>query len=357
MRIGIDARMIYSSGIGTVIENLLRRIIFERKDWEFILIGNVVDLKKFSFGTLNNVEIIECSAPIYSLREQLDFLKVIPSNLDVLWVPHYNIPVFYFGKMVVTVHDLAHLALPEISSNFLKKSYAELLFRIISIKAKKIVCVSKFTINEFKSYVPSLNLNKVELIYNGVDKKWFDIPFRKKIYSKPFFLYVGNIKPHKNLRRLILAYKKIMNIVDADLILIGKKDGFITGENNIADLTIGCEDRIIFTGFLPDLDLHQFVSQAKALVFPSLYEGFGLPPLEAMAAGCPVLTSRKASIPEVCGDAVLYCDVENISDIAEKMQMILSLNIDKKKMVEQASSFDWDKSSAKLMDIFEEVGN
>lgn len=352
LRVGVDARMLCSSGIGKVIENIVSRMIDDKPEWHFVLLGKMTDFAKFPFTKKANVELISCNAPIYSIREQFEVPWKLPKDLDVLWCPHYNVPVFYRGRMVVTIHDLAHLALPEINKGFLKQAYAKLMFRAATKKADQIACVSKFTISELKKYVPSVDEKKIHLVYNGVDEKWFSIKKGKPVHDKPYFIFVGNVKPHKNLRRLIEAYKLASPNIKQDLILVGKKEGFINGENSISELIKGFENRIIFTGYVSDEELMQYVAQADAMVFPSLYEGFGLPPLEAMAAGIPILASNIASIPEVCQDSAVYFDPYNVDDIKIKMENS-SILVNKEEMhPDQVRGYSWQNAEEKYLYLF-----
>ena len=153
MRVGVDARMLSSSGIGKVIENILKRMVSQRPEWQFFLIINRKDCDKFSFLSLPNVSCIECDASIYSIKEQFELWNKIPKHLDVFWSPHYNIPLLYTGKLVVTVHDLAHLALRQDKHDFLKKMYARFMIKNVLKKATKIVCDSQFTIDELKRFL------------------------------------------------------------------------------------------------------------------------------------------------------------------------------------------------------------
>jgi glycosyltransferase involved in cell wall biosynthesis len=145
------------------------------------------------------------------------------------------------------------------------------------------------------------------------------------MHSRPYFVYVGNIKPYKNLGRLVEAFLKIRERVPQDLVIIGQSEGLITGESaEFFERVRGAGERIRLTGFVSHQELLSLVGHAHALIMPSLYEGFGLPPVEAMAAGVPVAVAEAASLPEVCGDSALYFDPLKVEDIAAKLVMIAS---------------------------------
>lgn len=314
--ITIDARMINASGIGTVIKNILKRLIPMSQEMQFSILGNIDELKKLDYLNAKNVKLIECTAPIYSIREQIALNKAIPKDTDVFWSPHYNIPLLYTGKLVVTIHDVFHLAMPQYVGGIHKRAYARFMFEMVKRKADKIIAVSNFTASELEKYV-HVPKEKITVIYNGIDEEWFDIKAGPAVHNKPYILYVGNVKPHKNLITLVKAFMKIKDKVDYDLIIVGKKDGFITGDKEIAKYAAAEPERIIFTGYVEADLLKQYYKQASIFVFPSLYEGFGLPPLEALAAGCPrVICSNAASLPEACGDMVEYfepCDSQALA--------------------------------------------
>ena len=352
MRIGVDVRMLKSSGIGKVIENILIRMIPMKPEWDFYLIGKSEEIKEVLFADKDNVHIIECDCPIYSIKEQLVMPLKIPANLDCFWSPHYNVPVFYRGELIVTIHDLAHLALSDVNKAIMKRAYANIMFRLASYKANRIICVSNFTRSELIKYIPCVDQNKIVVIYNAVDEKWRNIKKEKSPHPHPYFVYVGNIKPHKNLHRLIAAYKMVSDNIKQDLVLIGKRDGFITGDNNISEEIKGYENRVTFTGYVPDELLMQYIINADALIFPSLYEGFGLPPLEAMAAGVPVIASNVASMPEVCSEYVDYINPCNINDIANKL---MSFNSDCKNIDMVLKKYNWNDKAIDIIKLISEV--
>lgn len=352
-QITVDIRMLRSSGIGRVIENILKRMIPQKKEWKFHLLGNEDDEGEVEFFKERNVDFISFYAPIYSFKEQIEFSRKIPCETDVFWSPHYNIPLMYKGKLIVTVHDLFHLAMPKYVGGIHKKLYARIMFNNVVKKANKIVCVSKFTAKELKKYT-SVDEKKLNVIYNGIDEKWFEIPSKRPMHCNPYILFVGNIKPHKNLVGLLEAFKIIKDKIPHDLILVGREKGFITGDKKVKKLAKTMQKRVYFTEYIKDLELKQYMIQADILVFPSLYEGFGLPPLEALACGCPVLASNIAAILEICGDMVSYFDPNNINDIANKIEM----NLNKTNMTNKENSkiikekYNWNITVEKMINIF-----
>ncbi len=308
-KILIDARMHDMSGIGTFTRHLIEEWIID-EDKEIALLGDKLVLEKL----YPNIKIYNYDEKIYSISEQLRFPYKIAKEYDELFIPHYNIPLFYFGKMTSTIHDLIHLKFPEYFSK-LAFLYAKFMIKMNLIKSNRLVTVSNFTKNDILKTFGYKYENKIEVRYNKVDKIFrkiddkealingkikFDIPIEKKI-----ILFVGNKKPHKNLETLIRAFGELDNYKDMRLVLTG--EGFKTYiklEELVEKLNLN--EFIIHTGKVSQEDLVLLYNIADLFVFPSFYEGFGIPPLEALACGTPTVCSNSASIPEVCGDRVEY---------------------------------------------------
>ena len=349
-KITVDARMIDSSGIGTVIKNILKRLIIFKPDWHFCILGDTDKLKQYTFMLKNNVQLINCKAPIYSLNEQLELNQKIPKDTDIMWSPHYNIPIFYRGELLVTVHDIFHLAMPQFVKGINKKLYARCMFYMVKKKATHIVCVSKFTANELRKYV-GINDNDISVIYNGIDEEWFNIAKDKPIYDKPYLLFVGNVKPHKNLINLVKAFKLIKDKIPHDLVIVGKKEGFITADNQIDNLVKDLKDRIVFTGYVEDSILKQYYKQADLFVFPSLYEGFGIPPLEALATSIKVIASDISSVREICDNMVEYFNPEDVSDISSCI--INNINIKTYTDRDKLQYYNWNNTVEQYIKLIE----
>lgn len=338
--------MLHSSGIGTYLQNLIPRVIQALPEVHFTFLGTIAEMQKYPWLHVGNVALVECRAPVYSIREQVVLYQKTPSSTTLFWAPHYNMPLLYRGRLLVTVYDLCHLAVPEALTGIHKRAYARLMYRAVARRAGRIICISRFTKGELLRLV-RVSDEKVHTIYPGVDPTWFDVRRCERPHQSPFLLYVGNVKPHKNLHSLLEAFRLLMDSIPHDLVIIGKREGFITGDKAVAAKAAILGDRVIFTGELTNTAVfRQYFVYADVLILPSLYEGFGLPPLEAMACGCPVVVSKVASLPEVCGDAALYCNPRSPEDLADKIALVLNDSTLRSELqtrgLRQARRFTWD---------------
>ncbi|MDR2409299.1 MAG: glycosyltransferase family 4 protein [Bacteroidales bacterium] len=329
-QIVIDARMINSSGIGRYLQDILPEII--KRFRNVILLGDEALLKE----KLNqvNLSVIPFDKSIYSVSEQLKYPNIIP-ECDIFFSPHYNAPLLSIKAKyrIVTIHDVFHLAFYK-KLSISQKIYAKLVIANALHRSDTIITVSEFSKKEILKYTNSKYVNKIEVIHNGV--KFNREQLKTDIHpcdNKPYFLYVGNVKPHKNLARTVGAFKLLLSDYEGNqqekpyFIIVGKKEGFITEDNNIVNIInndLLLQKHVKFTGWATDEELNNLYINAMALIFPSYYEGFGYPPLEAMGLGTPVIASTAASIPEVCGDAALYFDPFDIMDIYTKMKRIIT---------------------------------
>lgn len=347
--ITIDARMLGQSGIGTYLEQLLPRVVARNRDLRFVLLV-APDLRDLSWADPAQVEVAPCGGRLYSVAEQRSLASAIPRDTDLFWAPHYVIPLLYRGKLLVTVHDVCHLALAPLFGGVHKRLYARGMFAMVRRRADRIIAVSEFTRREFSRWVGAPR-GQISVVHNGVDDSWFAAG-RQTPQAAPgtdFFLYVGNVKPHKNLRMLLAAFAQVKEHVPHRLVVVGKRDGFITGDPEVGAMAERIGERVQFTGHLPAPELRAYVAGAAALVFPSLYEGFGLPPLEAMAARCPALVSNAAAMPEVCGDAARYFDPSDPGELAQALLDTVRRPVsaaDLERARSHARSFSWDATAA-----------
>lgn len=347
MKIAIDARMYNMSGIGTYIQNLIKRGCYQ------IAIGNKEELKD-----IKQIEqIIEFNSPIYGIKEQLKFpyKELKKQKIDVLHVPHYNVPIFYKGDMVVTIHDLTHLVYSEFLGNKLAKYYAKIMLKIATQKAKTIIAVSENTKKDIIKYF-KVDESKIKVIYSGVKEDIKQEPKEKLEYlyekfgipkNKKILMYVGNLKPHKNLERLLNAYSKMQNKDECILLLVGKAfENYNILEQKEQELKI--KEQVIHTGIINEQELCDLYNLADLFIFPSLYEGFGFPVIEAMVCGTKVVCSNTSSLPEVGGDKIPYFNPENVEEMAEVIEKELEredTEEEKQKRIEWAKSFDWKKTT------------
>lgn len=357
-RVTVDARMVGAAGIGTYLQNLLPLIIAARPEWQFDLLGRPDELAEFAWARAERVSLIPCAAPIYGLTEQIQLARRIPSGTDLVWSPHYNIPLGYRGALVVTVHDLCHLALPDLIKGPHRRAYARAMFRAIRRRASRVLCDSEFTKGELRRLAGWGGKEPVTA-HLGVNPRWFQIEPAARPHPKPFILFVGTVKPHKNLVTLIKAFETLAPSIPHDLLIVGKTSGLITGDDCVVRAAASLEGRIRLTGEVPQKTLEQFFVHADAFVFPSFYEGFGLPPLEAMACGCPTVVSRAGSLPEVCGDASLYFDPTDPRKLAAAILQVLSSPELRQRLREQgrshAARFSWHCCAETTLGVFQEL--
>lgn len=357
----VDARMINASGIGTDLQNLLPYL---KSHFEITLLGNPNELEKYPWTS--GLSIIKFTEKIYSVGEQFYLPLVIPT-CDYFFSPHFNVPVLPIRakRRIVLIHDVYHLAATTI--NPVHKRYARFLLQSSLDKSDRIITISEFSRAEIKKYLKT-GKKQIHKISLGVDHSIYhpvhDLAILDEVrnrYSLPadFILFVGNVKPHKNLKNLVLACSKLQKAPYANLklVIVGKKEGFITGDNSLQDLVIqlGMSDRITFTGYVENEHLPVMYRLASLFVFPSLYEGFGLPPLEAMASGCPAIVSNAASMPEVCQDACYYFDGKNPDSITTAIQEVLENTELRRSLIAKglklAQKYTWKESAAQLREI------
>lgn len=290
---------------------------------------------------------------------------------DVFFTPTHYAPRFSPVPTVISIMDLAYVYFPEL---FKQRDLYKLenWTRYSALNARKIIAISKSTKDDIiKEY--NVEPEKIDVVYPGIKQKNMKSPhgnkriplFDKYRISQNFILFVGTLQPRKNIVSLIEAFKKavsikgqVLSIKDLDLVIIGKK-GWMYEEILKRPGELAIEDRVKFLDFVPDEDLGFFYENAICYVLPSLYEGFGLPVLEAMSYGCPVITSNISSLPEAGGDAALYADPKNPGDIADKIVSLINDNNLRKELIQkgykQVNKFSWEKSARETLRVLEEA--
>jgi len=299
-----------------------------------------------------------------SLTKRLWFGK---PKIDVLFSPSHYAPLIAPVKQVIYLMDMSFELFgteyfTTYDINQLKK------WTPLSIKkAKKVITISEFSKKEINRLYGT-PLDKIEIVNPSYDKNTFHgkVPKTKQIAVKKkygitgsYLLYWGTLQPRKNISRLIEAFSKL-DQPRLKLVICGKK-GWLYDQILEQANSLGIADRVIFTGFAPNEDLPALIKSSRAFVLPSLYEGFGIPPVEAQAVGSPVVVSRISSLPEVVGDSGIYIeDPMSVDSIAQALEKVLSLKLSERSRLikagkENAKRFDWAMSAQKILNILKSV--
>ncbi len=363
MHLCVDARMYRASGIGTYLQNLLPALA---ESFELTLLGDPAELSEVSG------RIIPTTIPIYSVAELLRLPALVP-RCDLFWSPHYNVPWLPVRakKRLVTIHDVFHLA-HQHTLSLPQRAYASLAFRAATRLSNHVITVSEFSKTEIHRYLKVLPEHG-SVIPNGVDHTRFNEQTDEKQhgsvrekYNLPsrWLLYVGNVKPHKNLITLVKALARLPDsLSDRHLVIVGQREGFITGDTELAHLlqdNPSLSQRVHFAGFVELADLPMLYRLAELFVFPSTYEGFGLPPLEAMACGCPVVVSDRASLPEICGSAADYVNPDHADDLAAAILVAVQRSPAERRQriqlgINQAQKYTWQQSVAQHQQLIQRL--
>lgn len=286
---------------------------------------------------------------------------------DITHFFNYIVPPFVHGKKVVTIHDMVYKAFPE-TMNSKTRILLNLAMNKSMKRADAVVTDSEFSRSEIIKYFPQYR-DKVEVVPCGVDCDMFKPIQDRSIIEKvkanhnikgKYFLYLGTLEPRKNLTRLVKAYEILSRRKeDCPLLVLAGGKGWLYDEIFEEVNKSGLGDKVIFTQYIPGEEICPLMNGSEAFVFPSLYEGFGMPPLEAMACGTPVIVSGSASLPEVVGDCGLIVDAYSEESIADAMGKIADNEELRKQLSEKgiirAREFSWKKSAEKLYTIYERL--
>jgi glycosyltransferase involved in cell wall biosynthesis len=308
---------------------------------------------------LNLAEFLQSEAPglfLGHLWEQVWLPCYLRKNGTPLLLNLANTAPLLYNNQIVTIHDISFLRNPEWFSIRFYYYYSFLLPRIAR-HSLKVITVSEFSKNEIMCML-KVPKDRVKVIYNGVSEE-----FTKKgkemfqnNFNRNYILGVASLDIRKNLERVISAYKKI-DLGNVKLVMVGGQSR-VFRDKRVNDLMASAEG-IIYRGYVSDEELAYLYRNAKLLIYPSLYEGFGLPPLEAMACGCPVVVSNAASLPEICGDAAYYVDPFSVESIAEGMYKVLTDRSLSESLIhkglKRAKLFSWERAAKAHIELFKEI--
>jgi glycosyltransferase involved in cell wall biosynthesis len=369
MRIAIDIRRVNEFGIGTYIWNLVRNLSQLDDRNEYLLAGTDKNFHELGPLRPNFTKFLQ-SDLTGSWREQLSLSRALGKRKpDIVHIPHHDCPFMMPGRLVVTIHDCVHVKFPPENLSRLRRY--ELYWRTKRAveSASQILAVSNSTRDDLLN-IFNLDANRISVVHNALDERFSPDENgldRKTVLERyqlhdPFILYSGRIRRHKNIHRLIEAFAVLKSELRDDeqfrnlkLIVIGDE----LSRHQYLRLTVvrsGVQQDVRFFGFVPNAILQVFYQSAVLFAFPSLYEGFGLPPLEAMASRTPVLASNTSSLPEVLGDAALLVNPENVFEIARGMKAILMEDALRARLVERGmthiSKFSWTTAAKQVIEAY-----
>lgn len=367
MKIGIDARLINQTGVGRYINNLIDQLQTIDHKNRYVLFVRNEDFDQIKSSIINSKwSIVKTNIKWHSIEEQIKFPEILnKENLDLVHFPYFSVPIFYNRPFVVTIHDLIQLhfstgrasTLPFPFYRIKHFGYKYVISKAAQ-KAKKIISVSNSTKDEIIDHL-KVPEDKIEVVYEGVEQAFrekrvassLEITKRYGLNANRYFLFVGNVYPHKNVGTLIKAFEKI-NKSDIGLVFVGKEDFF---HKRLKQKVISNKN-IQFLDYVSDEKLVWLYQNAIAAVCPALMEGFGLPALEAMANKCLVIASDTPSLREVCKDNAIYFDPKNPEELSLKMQEVLENKTKYKELIEKgfrrSQEFSWRKMSEQTLRIY-----
>jgi glycosyltransferase involved in cell wall biosynthesis len=368
-RVGIDARKLKDFGIGSYVRNLVQAIA-RRPDARayrfrvYVRGGDRDALPELP----DNFTVVEEESPGYSVAELTRFAwRLLRERLDLYHATHYVIPPLARARAVVTIHDIIHVLYPQFLPNRAALLYARVMIRRALRRADRIITVSYNSKRDLVDYF-GIPPARIDVIYNGVAAPFrTDIPRSERDrvaakygLSRPYLLFLGGEKPHKNVRNVIRAFAEARRerALPHALVLAGPMPSNRSRVDALIDaLELGT--RVVRTGIVPDEDLPGLFAGADAFLYPTLYEGFGLPVIEAMACGVPVLTSSTSALQEIAGGYAYLVDPMDVDSIARG---IVDLATDSARRAEfaalgarRALEFSWDRAAEQTLRVYSET--
>ena len=386
MRIAIDARFFgpKQKGLGRYLQKMVEHLQKVDLSNQYVIFLRRVNWDEYQPSNPNFKKVL-ADYRWYTFKEQLMMpIKIWRAEVDLVHFPHFNVPLFCSRPFVVTIHDLVLKKFPTRRAStlgpacyWLKNLAYRLVIWLAIKRTKKIIAVSNYTKKEILRYF-GVRPDKIEVIYEGAPEvsknnfinwtpkelflrtssrqEWGE-NWQGQLFKRPYLLYVGNAYPHKNLERLISAFQRLTREekIDLELVLVGQLDYFYQRLQKRFNHLPG----LVFTDFVSDGELALLYQRASLYVFPSLGEGFGLPPLEAMAYGLPVISSRAACLPEILGQAAVYFDPVDVKDITEKIKQVFKNKALRDELVRRGlariKGYNWSEMARQISNVYQAV--
>lgn len=368
MRIGIDARFYGSlgKGLGRYTERLIRELETIESDDKFFVFLRKENFQEYTPRSPRFTKVI-ADFPWYGWQEQVFFPRLLSRyRLDLVHFPHFNVPLFYRRPFVVTIHDLILWHYPTVKASELspflywgKYGIYRLVIGSAVRRARTVFTVSRFTQTDLAAVYPGV-ARKICMTHEAADMEASALSHEEELQTlqnlglafrgagKPYVLYVGNAYPHKNLQ-LLLEVAALLP--EKTFVCVGREDYFYR------ELKKQVEQRkltnVLFAGFIPDRVLPLLYREAESYFFPSLYEGFGLPALEALQFGTPVVLARAGALPEVVGEAGIFFNPKNIEEVKNKLKLIGENEALRQRMIllgkKRVQDFSWNRMAAETL--------
>ena len=359
-KIVIDARELRTS-TGRYIERLLHYLQELDTENSYTVLLKPKDFDEWQ-PTNRKFHKLACPYKEFTFNEQLGFLiQLLDIKPDLVHFGMTQQPILYPGHVVTTIHDLTTARFGNPSKNkfifMIKQFVYKIVIKIVATKSKVIITPSEYVKDDLAKFA-RINSRKVVVTYEGSDYIEEEAVAYPDLEDKKYIMYVGRPNPHKNLYRLVSAFAELKKTYpDLSLVLVGKKD------SNYKKMAKWVQDKsvedVVFTGFIADAQLKWLYQNTQAYVFPSLSEGFGLPGLEAMRHGAPVVSSNETCLPEIYGNAAVYFDPLDVEDIAQKIDSVLKSSAKSKNMIEKGSeqvkNYSWKKMAQETLNIYNSV--
>jgi glycosyltransferase involved in cell wall biosynthesis len=363
--IGIDARKVTDFGIGTYINNLVRSLAEIDQENEYVLFVGKPGLEVLA-DLPDNFRLIVENSPVYSVRELVALSwKLFRLRLDLYHATHYVLPAVVPCRVVVTIHDIIHLLYPEFLPNRMAFLYAKRMIHRSLRRGDRILTDSQNTKSDLMDYFET-DGRKIEVVYPGVaetyrrqlDQEQIQHVLADHHLKRPYLLFVGNPKPHKNLDNVLRAFAEVIkrDAFGGELVCVGGSDD---GEQRIVREAerLGVAARVRLLGHVAEAALPAIYQGAQLFLYPTLYEGFGLPVVEAMASGVPVITSNTSSLFEIAEGYASLVDPLNVEQLADAIGTALTDEALRQQLIaagrNRANQFSWKQTAEETLRVYQ----